>query len=123
MIICCILILRNVRLTRENVDDERRDSETSITSENHHRRSITKTLICLDLLFPLTIFPTLFYQIYINYHPPESCVNIGIMNLLFSIGFAMIFIKNTFAFAIFYFSGQKFRQAFSRLIHCRKLSA
>jgi hypothetical protein len=113
MIICCILILRNVRLTRQNVDDERRDSKTSIT----------KTLICLDLLFPLTIFPTLFYQIYINYHPPESCVNIGIMNLLFSIGFAMIFIKNTFAFAIFYFSGQKFRQAFSRLIHCRKRSA
>jgi hypothetical protein len=123
MIISCIIIIRNVRLTRENVYGKRRDSTRSILSQNNHSHSITKTLICLDLLFPLTIFPTLFLQIYINYNPPNTCLTIGIINLIFSIGFAMIFIKNTFAFYIFYLSGQKFRRAFSTLIRCRKLFA
>jgi len=118
MIICSIIIIRNVRLTRENIYEKSRDS----TVQNDHLRSITKTLICLNLLFPLTIFPTLFFQIYINYNPPQTCLNIGIMNLIFSIGFAMIFIKNTFAFCIFYLTGRKFRCAFLNLIHCRNLS-
>ncbi len=123
MIICCIIIIRNVHSTRQNVYGKRRDSTTSITSKNDHLCSIIKTLIWLDLLFPITIFPTLILQIYVNYNPPTSCRNIGIMNLIFSIGFAMIFIKNTFAFCIFYLTGQKFRQAFSALIHCRDISA
>jgi len=123
MMICCRLIIRHIRSTRQDVYGNRRDSIISITSQNDHLRSIGKTLICLDLLFPITIFPTLLFQIYVIYKPPESCLTIGIMNLIFSIGFAMIFIKNTFAFVIFYFTGQKFRRAFWALIHCRNVSA
>ncbi|CAF1558726.1 unnamed protein product [Rotaria magnacalcarata] len=119
MIICCILIIRNIYLTRRRIFDGRRNSDASVNSENDNLRSIIKTLIWLDLLFPITIFPLLFLQIYVNYQSPKHCEKIGIMNLVFSILFAMIYIKNTFAFFIFYFTGQKFRRAFSKLIHCR----
>lgn len=125
IIICCILIIRNIRLTRQDLfsDENRRDSCSSISFQNDNLRSIAKTLICLDLLFPLTIFPILFFQIYINYNPPKTCRYIGIVNLIFSIGCSITFIKNTFAFFIYYVTGKKFRRAFSVLIHCRSLSA
>ncbi|CAF1031688.1 unnamed protein product [Rotaria sp. Silwood1] len=122
IIICFILIIRNIYLTRKKVYGKKCDSYISVKSQNDHLYSITKTLICLDLLFPITIFPILFLQIYINYKSPKNCLNIGIMNLIFSIGFAMIYFKNTFAFFIFYLTGQKFRRTFSELIHCRKIS-
>ncbi|CAF0821580.1 unnamed protein product [Rotaria sordida] len=122
IIICCILIIRNIYLTRKNIYGKRHDSDVSVKSKNDHLHSITKTLICLDLLFPITIFPTLFLQIYVNYNAPKTCLKIGTLNLIFSIGFAMIYIKNTFAFFIFYLTGQKFRRAFSALVHGRKIS-
>ncbi|CAF3576226.1 unnamed protein product [Rotaria socialis] len=119
MITCCILIIRNIYLTRRRIFDGRRNSDVSVNSKNHNLRSIIKTLIWLDLLFPITIFPSLSLQIYINYQSPKQCEKIGIMNLVFSLVFAMMYIKNTFAFFIFYFAGQQFRRALSKLIHCR----
>ncbi|CAF1369493.1 unnamed protein product [Rotaria sp. Silwood1] len=125
MIICCILILRNIRSTRNGIldNEERRGSKSSASSQNDHLHSVAKTLICLDLLFPITIFPTLFFQIYINYNPPETCLYIGIVNLIFSIGFSITFIKNTFGFFIYYITGKKFRHAFSALIRCKNIDA
>ncbi|CAF4331579.1 unnamed protein product [Rotaria sp. Silwood2] len=122
MIICGIIIIRNIYLTRKNVYGKRRNSNVSVKSQNDHLYSITKTLIWLDLLFPITIFPILLLQIYVHYKSPKNCSTIGIMNLIFSIGFSMIYFKNTFAFFIFYLTGQKFRRAFSTLIHCKKIS-
>ncbi|CAF3531566.1 unnamed protein product [Rotaria socialis] len=117
--ICFLLIVCNIYLSRRRIFDfdRRRDSIISASKQNDCVRSIGKILIYLDLLFPLTIFPVLFFQIYINYYPPKTCLNLGIINLILSIGYSMSFIKNTFAFLIFYFTGGKFRRAFSNLIH------
>ncbi|CAF3031533.1 unnamed protein product [Rotaria socialis] len=104
--ICFLLIIRNIYLLRQR-------------NTNDRSHSIGKTLICLDLLFPLTIFPVLFFQIYINYYPPKTCLNLGIINLILSIGYSMSFIKNTFAFLIFYFTGGKFRRGCSSFIYCK----
>lgn len=123
--ISLILIIRKIYFTKQVVCDyyKRRGSITSITSHDHVFRSIAKTLICLDLLFPLTIFPILFFQIYINYNPPETCRSIGIINLICSIGFAISFIKNTFAFFIFYLTGREFRRSLSVLMYRKNVSA
>ncbi|CAF2738095.1 unnamed protein product [Rotaria sp. Silwood2] len=125
--ICFILIIRIVYLTRQNrfVCGKRRSTISSITLQNDrdHSYSIAKVLICLDLLFPMTVFPILFIQIYINYNSPKTCHNIGIINLILSIGFPLSYIKNTFAFLIFYSTGRKFRCAFSALIRCRNTLA
>lgn len=122
MVICCILIIRNIHVTRNNVYGVRRNSDTSIKSNNDNLRSITKTLIYLDLLFPLTIFPILFLQTYINYNTPKKCSQTGILNLIFALGFSLMYVKNTFAFFIYYFTGRKFRLAVSNLIRCRNFS-
>lgn len=106
IIISSVLIIRKIRRTR-------RDMQSNGT---YTTMSIIRTILVLDLLFPLTIFPTLFYQIYVNYSPPRTCLSMGRMNLLFSIGFSMTFIKNAFAFVIFYSTGRKFRRQFSTMI-------
>ena len=104
MIICCILIIRNIYISKRNVVGcmERSYSVTSITLLNARLCSSVKTLICLDLLFPMNIFLMLFFQIYLHYNPLETCRNIDIVNLVSSIGFSTTFIKNTFAFIISY---------------------
>ena len=119
---CCILIIRSVGSTREKVYDIGQNSNPSVIPKNDHVRSITRTLLWIDLLFPITIFPALFLQLYIKYHRPKDCLAIGIMNLTFSVLFAMIYIKNTFCFFIFYLTGQKFRRAFMRLIRCKHIN-
>ncbi|CAF3749957.1 unnamed protein product [Rotaria sp. Silwood1] len=127
MFICFILIIRSVYLIRQNkfVYDKRHSRISSIIPQNDrdHLCSIAKILVCLDLLFPMTVFPILFAQIYINYNPPKTCLNIGIINLIFSIGFSISFIKNTFAFLIFYCTSRQFRRVFSALIRCKKTLA
>ncbi|CAF2118150.1 unnamed protein product [Rotaria magnacalcarata] len=110
--ICFLLIARTTYLLRQ------RNAMTSASRQNDRLRSIGKILICLDLLFPVTIFPVLFFQIYINYYPPKTCLNIGIINLILSIGYSMSFIKNVFAFLIFYLTSRKFRRACSSFICC-----
>lgn len=123
IIICAILILRNFYLTRKNLQpfESRRDSNSSRNSHDDHLRSIAKTLIFLDLLFPLTIFPVLFYQIYLNYSPPISCQSRAILNLIFSIVCSFTYMKNAFAFFIYYFTGKRFRRSFSTLIKSLRL--
>lgn len=118
MLICFAFIVRGIYLSRRRVADfdKRRLSMISVSSQNDRLRSISKVLICLDLMLPATIFPVLFFQIYLNYNPPEKCLNIGIFNLILCIGYSISFIKNTFAFLIFYRTGGKFRRAFSYLI-------
>ena len=123
MIICGVLIIRNVYLTKKNLlpFENQCGSSSSALSRNAHLRSIAKTLICLDLLFPLTIFPMLTFQLYLNYNPPTSCRSIGIVNLISSMGLAVTYVKNTFAFVIYYCTGSRFRNAFAALIHCRPI--
>ena len=121
IIICGILILRNIYLTRKDLEPyySRRDSNSSRSSRDDDLRSIAKTLIFLDLLFPLTIFPVFFCQIYLNYSPPTSCQTRAIFNLIFSIATSITYTKNIFAFFIYYSTGKRFRRAFSTLIYCR----
>lgn len=123
MMICSVVIIRHIHTTRRKVMNERRDSTISIVSHSNQNRSIVKTLICLNLLFPLTMFPTLIFQIYVNFYPPRACQTIGIFNVLFSLGFAMIFVKNVFAFVIYYATGSKFRRAFWAMIRCQTAPA
>lgn len=106
MIISSVFFIGKIRQTRRNMQG----------NGTYSTRSIIRTILVLNLLFPLTIFPTLFYQIYVNYSPPRTCLSIGRMNLLFSIGFCMTFVKNALAFIIFYCTGHKFRREFSTLI-------
>ena len=123
MFVCCALIIRNIYAAKKYLltFDARRGSSSSTISHNAHLRSIAKTLICLDLIFPLTIFPVLSFQLYLNYNPPESCRSIGIVNLISSLALAITYTKNTFAFLIYYCTGSKFRRAFSALIRCRSI--
>ena len=115
MIICCAILIRYIRRTR-------RDSNVSIVPRNHPNRSIAKTLICLNLLFPVTILPAVLLQLYVNFYPPKACLTIGIFNVLFSVGFAMLFVKNVFAFLIYYSTGKKFRIVFWAMLHCKGAS-
>lgn len=131
MTICCIIIIMKLYKTRDELffdEDKKKDrppSGESIVStgySSHKKRqtdqiqSITLTLIVLDMLFPLTIFPTLFFQIYLNYNPPLTCRTIGQTNILIAFGFACTFIKNTFGFFIYLVTGSKFRKTIKKLI-------
>ncbi|CAF2869041.1 unnamed protein product [Rotaria sp. Silwood2] len=125
MTICCITIVKNLYDTRDGVlfgNDKKKNRSSSAESmvsagyspnkicQIDQMRSITLTLILLDVLFPLTIFPTLFFQIYINYRPPLTCKAIGHTNILLSFGAACTFFKNTFGFFIYLLTGSKFRK-------------
>ena len=123
MCLCLIRIVQYVRTVGQPADKIRRNSTSSIISQH--------TLIGLDLLFPLTVFPMLFLQTFIYYVPPQSCRAIGIWNVFFAISSAATFIKNTFAFCIYYLSGKKFRLAVkdlfqsipSRTFSCSSITA
>ena len=72
IVICGVLIIRSIQSTWRAVtaQGEGRGSKLAIASDSDHCRSIVQTLICLDLLFPVTIFPVLCFHIYVSYHPP-----------------------------------------------------
>jgi hypothetical protein len=125
MTVCCITIIKNLYDTRDGVffgkdkKNSRSSSAESMVSAGYspdkiwqidQMQSVTLTLILLDVLFPLTIFPTLFFQIYINYNPPLTCRVTGQANILFAVGFACTFFKNTFGFFIYLLTGSKFRK-------------
>ncbi|CAF0957471.1 unnamed protein product [Adineta steineri] len=109
--VCLIRIIRYTHRIHQNINDVEQNSTSLNVSHHHHQFLLVRTLIFLDILFPLTIFPTLFLHIYVHYVPPETCRTIGILNIIFSIGYASTFIKNVFAFGIYYLSGTKFRLA------------
>ena len=115
---CLICIVRHAHCIRKNVNNEIRHNSALLAAcqhHHHHLLMIVRTLICLDLLFPLTVFPALILQTYVSYAQPHTCRTIGIFNILFAIGSAGAFIKNVFLFGIYYLSGTKFRLAVKML--------
>ncbi|CAF1138806.1 unnamed protein product, partial [Rotaria sordida] len=131
MTICCIIIVKNLYEIRDGVffgNDKKKRRSSSAESmvsagyspnkkcQTDQMHSVTLTLILLDVLFPLTIFPTLFFQIYINYVPPLTCRAIGQTNILLAFGLSCTFFKNTFGFFIYLLTGSKFRKTVKELI-------